>query len=107
MQLTIKPLLHQKLKDLRKKEFLDLYKPVHDHFWRFCRVLSGNVYDSEDLIQDTILTVLEGFNKIKDKIAFKSYLFSVAGNIHKMNRRRLKFNADFNEQEMNYLIDSS
>jgi RNA polymerase sigma factor (sigma-70 family) len=65
------------------------------------------VQDSEDLIQDTILTVIEGFDKIRDKSAFKSYLFSVASNLHKMKRRRFKFNAEFNDDELKQLQDFS
>jgi RNA polymerase sigma-70 factor (ECF subfamily) len=89
-----------------KIEFLTLYEPVHKPLSRFCRAISGNIEDGEDLLQDTILNSLVGFNKIKDKNLFKSYLFSVACNLNKMKRRRLKFKAEFNDAEINQIIDS-
>jgi RNA polymerase sigma factor (sigma-70 family) len=81
-----------------------LYEPVHNQLSKFCRAISGNSEDGEDLLQDTILSSLEGFNKIKDKNVFKSYLFSVASNLQKMKLRRLKFKAEFNDKEINQFL---
>jgi RNA polymerase sigma-70 factor (ECF subfamily) len=88
-----------------KIEFLNYYEPVHNQLFKFCRAVSGNTDDAEDLIQDTILNVLEKFDEIKDLSVFKSYLFSVASNLHKMKQRRNKFKAAFNEEEINQIID--
>jgi RNA polymerase sigma-70 factor (ECF subfamily) len=87
--------------------FFELYEPIHEHFCRFCRAIAGNKTDSEDLIQDTILNVIEGFDKIRDKVAFKSYLFSVASNLNKMRLRRNKFNASFTATELSQIVDFS
>jgi RNA polymerase sigma-70 factor (ECF subfamily) len=81
-----------------KIEFITLYEPIHNQLSKFCRAISGNSEDGEDLLQDTILNSLEGFNKIKDKKAFKSSLFSVASNLQKMK-------AEFNSTEINQIID--
>jgi RNA polymerase sigma factor (sigma-70 family) len=88
-----------------KIEFLTLYEPVHFQLSKFCRAISGNSEDGEDLLQDTILNCLEGFNKIKDKKLFKSYLFSVARNLQRMRQRRLKFTAKFSDAEINQIAD--
>ena len=88
-----------------KTEFLEHYEPVHKQFCNFCRAISGNSADAEDLIQDTILNVLERLDEIKDLSVFKAYLFSVASNLHKMKLRRNKFKASFNEEELNQIID--
>jgi RNA polymerase sigma-70 factor (ECF subfamily) len=88
-----------------KVEFLKYYEPVHNQLFKYCRAISGNTEDAEDLIQDTILNVLEGFEKIKDLSVFKSYVFSVASNLHKMKQRRNKFKASFNDEEINQIID--
>ena len=61
-----------------KIDFLKFYEPIHTQFFKFCRAISGNTEDAEDLIQDTILNVLEGLEKIKDFSVFKSYVFSIA-----------------------------
>lgn len=88
-----------------KIEFLKYYEPVHNQLFKYCRAISGNTEDAEDLIQDTILNVLEGFEKIKDLSVFKSYVFSVASNLYKMKQRRNKFKTSFNDEEINQIID--
>ncbi|MBN1597237.1 MAG: RNA polymerase sigma factor [Bacteroidales bacterium] len=88
-----------------KIEFLKYYEPVHNQLFKYCRAVSGNTEDAEDLIQDTILNVIEKFDKIKDLSVFKSYIFSVASNLHKSKQRRNKFKAAFNEEEINQIID--
>jgi RNA polymerase sigma-70 factor, ECF subfamily len=88
-----------------KIEFLKYYEPVHNQLYKYSRAITGNTEDAEDLIQDTILNVLERFDKINDLSVFKSYVFSVASNLHKMKLRRNKFKAAFNEKEFNQIID--
>jgi RNA polymerase sigma-70 factor (ECF subfamily) len=88
-----------------KLEFLNHYEPVHNQLYKFCRAISGNTEDAEDLMQDTLLNVFERFNEIKDLSVFKSYVFSVASNLHKMKLRRNKFKASFNEEETNQIVD--
>ncbi|MDN5214658.1 sigma-70 family RNA polymerase sigma factor [Fulvivirgaceae bacterium BMA12] len=95
------------MKNNQQKEFIKLYDPIHNQLFGFCRAISGNVQDAEDLMQDTVLTAIEGFKKLRDKSAFKSYLFSVACNLNKMKARRKKFRAEFNKQELMQLSDSS
>jgi RNA polymerase sigma-70 factor (ECF subfamily) len=87
------------------KDFLKHYEPVHDQFCKYCRAISGNQVDADDLIQDSILNVLERFDKIKDLSAFKYFLFAVASNLHKKKQRRNKFKASFNEAEISQIID--
>jgi RNA polymerase sigma-70 factor (ECF subfamily) len=93
------------LESKNKSEFLKYYEPVHNQLYKFCRAISGNTEDAEDLIQDTILNVLEGFDKIKDLSVFKSYVFSVASNLNKMKKRRNKFKGSFNEEEVKFIIE--
>jgi RNA polymerase sigma-70 factor, ECF subfamily len=88
-----------------KIEFLNHYEPIHNQFYKYCRAISGNTEDAEDLIQDTILNVLERFDEIKNLSVFKSYVYSVASNLHKMKQRRNKFKAIFNEEEINQIVD--
>ena len=104
MQLSINQRYFPVVKD-RKEQFIELYEPVHTNFCRYCRAISGNTRDAEDLVQDSILSVLESFDKIRDLSFFKSYLFSVASNLNKMKRRRLKFKAEFKEDELNKIMD--
>jgi RNA polymerase sigma factor (sigma-70 family) len=95
------------VEDKRHKEFLELYNPIHVQLSRYCRAISGNTDDAKDLLSDTILNVLESFDRIKDKTAFRSYAFTVASNLQKKIIRRLKFRAEFNDAESNLLVDHS
>jgi len=88
-------------------EFIKLYDPIHQQFCKYCRAISGNTVDSDDLIQETVLTVLENFDKIRDKSAFKPYMFRVACNLNKMRYRKGKCKAAFNELEIKNIIDFS
>ena len=87
--------------------FLELYEANHQQLSRFCRAISGNIEDAEDLMNDTLLTVFEGFDQLRDTSAFRSYIFSVASNLNKKKFRRLKFRAEFNEKESKRIIDAS
>ncbi len=92
------------MEDRIKNEFIELYEPVHSQFCRYCRTIAGNAEDAEDLIQDTVLNVLVSFDKIRDKSAFKSFLFGVAGNLNKMKHRRRKVNLEFSAEESNHIL---
>jgi RNA polymerase sigma factor (sigma-70 family) len=95
------------LEKLEHYQFIELYEPVHKQLSKFCRAISGNKENAEDLMNDTILVVLENMNKMKDKTMFKSYLFSIASNLNKMRFRRSKFHADFDEKEVRKIIDNN
>ncbi|MDB4334821.1 RNA polymerase sigma factor [bacterium] len=95
------------VEEINHSEFTRLYDPIHENLTRFCRALSGNTEDAKDLMHDVVLHTLENFNKIKDKSAFKSYVFSVASNLNKKRFGRKKFKGELNEGEFNYLIDTS
>jgi len=95
------------MSESRNKEFLELYEPIHHQLSRFCRVLTGNTEHAKDLLNDTVLNTIAGFDRIKDKNAFKSYTFSVASNLHKIKARQDKFRADYVEEKAQLIIDHS
>jgi RNA polymerase sigma factor (sigma-70 family) len=88
-----------------KETFLELYEPIHNQFCRYCRAISGNAEDAEDLIQDAVLNVLLGFDKIKNIQVFKSYMFSVAGNLNRMKLRRHKLAVRFTDDETRQILN--
>lgn len=90
-----------------KIEFRELYEPIHGQLTRYCRAVAGNIHDAEDLMHDTVLNTIENFQKIKDKSAFKAFIFSIASNLYKKKLRRKKFCAEFNETEVHTLMDIS
>ncbi len=89
------------------KQFLELYEPIHTAFTRYCRAISGNNADAEDLVQDTIITVMTGFGKLKNLSSFKSYIFSVAGNLNRKRSRKKKFRGEINVYELMRIQDTN
>lgn len=87
-------------------QFLKLYKPIHTSFTRYCRAIAGNNTDAEDLVQEAVLNVLTSFDKIQELSSFKTYLFSVAGNLHRMKSRKKKFKGEINVNDLMNLQDA-
>jgi len=72
-------------------EFMQLYKPVQHRLSAYCRVVTGNEGKAMDLIQDTIATAFESFEKLRDAESFLFFLFGIARNCHLKQQRRMKF----------------
>lgn len=74
----------------KQAHFLELYKPNHDRFERFCRARVYGDMDYRDLINDTLLVAFDKFETLKSKDAFLSFLFSICvriiGNYHQKKK---------------------
>jgi len=81
-----------------KQEFLKQYQHVHEAFVRYCASRAYGLLEVEDLVQETILITLEGFEKIKDKTRLLSYMIGIANNLAKRYGRRRKFKAHWEEE---------
>jgi len=70
--------------------FLELYKPNHDRFERFCRARVFGDMDYRDLINDTLLVAFDKFETLKSKDAFLSFLCGISvriiGNYHQKKK---------------------
>ena len=80
-----------------KKEFFANYEQIHESLIRFCIVKSRGLMDPKDLVNDVLLVGLENYDKIKNKKALLSYLFTVANNICRNKIRRKKFSGQYDE----------
>jgi len=49
------------------QEFLAAYKPMHKRFVKYCDSISYGVMESKDLVQETILIVLQKWELIQKK----------------------------------------
>jgi RNA polymerase sigma-70 factor (ECF subfamily) len=74
----------------KKKDFMELYEPVHRSFERFCKARSYGVCDFNDLMYDTLVIAFEQFDSLKSKDAFLSFLFSISNKVHANFRRKNK-----------------
>ena len=85
------------------QDFLKWYQPLHDGFTRFCSSRAFGILETEDLVQESLLAVLQNFDRVADKERLLAYLFSVASNIVKNKKRRLKFKGNWDEKVMEKL----
>jgi RNA polymerase sigma-70 factor, ECF subfamily len=65
------------------KEFLTIQSRLKSYLYR----LSANKHDTEDLLHDTFVKVKEKIGTFKGKSSFKTWVFAIATNLAKDNRR--------------------
>lgn len=88
----------------KKAIFLKAYEPCHDQFIRYCTALSFAKMDTEDLVQDVLLSAYEHFEKIKRKDQLLHYLIRAARNRSISRWRKSKIQTELLEQHSNQLI---
>ena len=83
--------------------FLDWYQPVHDSFVRFCSSKAIGFMETEDLVQETILATLKGFDRIEDRSKLLGYMIGIVNNIINKHHRRAKFSSRWDERVLEKL----
>ncbi len=63
--------------------------PLKERLERFAIVITGSRDKAKDLTASTVLAAFEGFDRLKNKQAFLSYLFTIAYRLYNKNRSRL------------------
>lgn len=89
----------------KQSKYMELYGPVSRKLSNYCRMLTKNKAQAEDLLHDTVLASFEKFGDLKSEKAFPSFLFSTAYNIYCKQIRREKFKGNYNEQAANFIQD--
>ena len=84
--------------DPKQLAFLEAYRACHDPFIRYCSALAYGKMDTEDLVQDVLLSAYQHFEKIKNKDQFLHYLIRSARNRSISNWRKQKYKAELLEQ---------
>lgn len=79
------------------QEFLSWYEPIHGSFIRYCSTVSYGIIETEDLAQEAILATLQNFSRVKDKQKLLGYMIGVVRNLVSNQRRRKKFQANWDE----------
>ena len=62
----------------RQKRFLELYKPVHGRFEKFCRARAYHDMPCEDLINETLLVAFRKMDDLKEESAFLPFLIGIS-----------------------------
>jgi len=64
------------------RAYLDALEPLRPDLHRYCCALTGNIWDGEDLVQDTLMRVFSLLGKIDADLAQpKAYLIRTASNL--------------------------
>lgn len=66
---------------------IDEYRPA---LWRYCLHLTSNVWDAEDLMQETLMKTFASLGQIRHSFVPKSYLFRIASNLWIDQRRKIQ-----------------
>jgi RNA polymerase sigma-70 factor, ECF subfamily len=81
--------------EAKQREFLALLRPSLAPLTRFahamCRDKIGtNSERAKDLVSETILKAFESFGRVREPVAFQSYLFTIAVRLNRQERARAK-----------------
>ncbi|MBU2652477.1 MAG: RNA polymerase sigma factor [Bacteroidetes bacterium] len=71
-------------------QFWQLLEPEHAKAQRFCRRLTGNLEDGDDLYQDGLLTALRKIDSLRDPGALRPWLYRILINGYKNRFRSLR-----------------
>lgn len=64
-----------------RRRFLDQIEPLRPDLFRYCRALCGNVFDAEDLVQETLLKAFSKLSEMHWQVDNpRAWLFRVASN---------------------------
>ncbi|MEM7573241.1 MAG: RNA polymerase sigma factor [Bacteroidota bacterium] len=76
----------------KQQAFIRAYDPCHERFIRYCTALGYGKMDTEDLVQDVLLSAYQQFEKIQQPQQFLHYLIRAARNraVSRWRRKRYK-----------------
>jgi RNA polymerase sigma-70 factor (ECF subfamily) len=74
--------------DGKQDLFWTLVEPEHPRLRAFCRKLTGNRDDGDDLLQDSLVAGLSGFGELRDPGAWRPWLYRIAVNRYRDRLRR-------------------
>jgi RNA polymerase sigma-70 factor, ECF subfamily len=81
-----------------QEEFLRLLLPLRDRLAHYARAVSRTREEADDLVSDAILAALEGFERLRNREVFASYLFRIASRLQKRRRWRRKLFGEYDEE---------
>jgi len=78
------------------RRYLDAFTPLRPDLYRYCRRLTGNIWDGEDLVQDTLLRVFGFLGKVdRDLDNPKAFFIRTATHLWIDQQRRRVRDRDF------------
>ena len=79
---------------------MEAYRTCHEPFLRYCSALCFGKMDTEDLVQDVLLSAFQKFDQIQNKNQLKHYLIRAARNTYINGWRRNKWKGEIAEKQL-------
>ena len=70
------------------ERFMEQYQAVYKDMYRLAYYYMGNAEDAEDAVQETALSAYEYFHRLKNKEAFRPWIFKILVNRCKKSLKR-------------------
>ena len=81
----------------RRQEFMRHYEPIRESLARYARAICSDLEEARDLVAETTLRAWEGFEGLRDRDAFLSWIFTIATRTHRRRGVREKYHAPWND----------
>ena len=94
-------------KESSQESFINLYEPLHRDLSNYCRAIERGSEDAKDLVSETLAIAYENFKNLKNRKAFKYYLFGIASRLYRKKLRRKKYIVNYNEELASAIQDNS
>jgi RNA polymerase sigma-70 factor (ECF subfamily) len=91
----------------KNEEFLELFERHRRSLSNYALALTRDRENAKDLVSETILIAYESFDKIRNKEAFKSYLFTIASRLYRKRNWRNRIFGAFNSDYAENIEDAS
>lgn len=69
--------------------FAQMYGNVYQDLYRFALCMMGHPQDAEDVVSESVIAAYENIGKLRNKDAFRSWIFTITANKCKKKRMEL------------------
>lgn len=83
---------------------MQYYGPVRDRLARYARAICRDDEEARDLVAETTLHAYEGFDALRDRKAFLSWIFTIAARLNARKGIREKYHAPWNDEIPSRLV---
>lgn len=92
-------------KERREEKFWSLASPFVSFLYNMALRYTGNRFDAEDLLQETVFMGLKNFHQLRDETRCKNWLFTILRNLYLSQLERCEkiVHTDFNEKGQDYV----
>ena len=92
--------------ETENKEFVKQLKTVESSLSNYARGLCKDIYEAQDLVQDTIMYCFLNYEKILDKQAFIAYIFRIANRTYFKAKWRKRLFVRLDEVQAEQITDT-